>query len=574
MGNMLMNKKIFSFRETAPRRKIELYKPEYAEFFAQRRHLRFRQGVFTTCFFLLCITDQLLGSAPGQIHGMLLYFMGLVLSAVIFNHDTKTEQKSILLYAPYIIWAALFLIVFLLKLHSSFGPDAFDISGWLTGKDDNPLAGSAEFIEWLLLAANIAAYGFLLLRTVMENVLARRLPRVNWPFLAVWFLMLTGMFFSKNEARWPLCFLVIFGCFYFTKYSRDEITCLFNGMMNGIIAAFFLFFVFSAMFRTFDVIGYPGMYISYERNALFHLFAHAAFLGKWYQFHKNEASFQWKALAALGSCLVFGYGMITTVRSVVYLMILGTAITLLFLLIQDHSKRLMKMLLRIAVLAAVSALMVPTVYKIMRNVPTFFHAPLVYASENRDAKIKFWAAADDPLYTEAEELKEELMGQFFHYQDVDRQEHKEMLKQFRSDIRKAYLRELNFAGHTLEESGFWITDYYYAPHSGNLFLHIAYTYGIPVGFLFLLFCILPLFFFFMRYYMRHPPEWWFYTGFLFLLTTLSYGFFDRNWSVGQLPFTLLFLVMYPVIQQDKNAENKMTDGTDEKISSGKENMSL
>lgn len=551
-----MNKKIFSFRETASRHKIELYKPEYAVFFAYSRHLRFRQGVFTACFFLLCITDQLLGSAPGQIHGILLYFMGLVLSAVIFNHDSKTEQKSVLLYAPYIIWAALFLIGFLLKLHSAFGPDAYDISGWLTGKDDNPLAGSAEFIEWLLLAANIAAYSFLLLRTVMENVLARRLPRVNWPFLSVWFLMLTGMFFSKNEARWPLCFLVIFGCFYFTKYSRDEITCLFNGMMNGIIAAFFLFFVFSAMFRTFDTIGYPGMYISYERNALFHLYAHAAFLGKWYQFHKTEASFRWKALAALGSCLVFGYGMITTVRSVICLMILGTVITLLFILLYDRSKRIKKTLLRIAVLAAASALMVPTVYKIMRNVPAYFRSPLIYAGENRDDKIELWGSPEDSRYTDAEKLKEELTGQLFHYQNADKQEYKEMQKLLRSDIRKAYLNELNFAGHSLEESGFWITDYYFAAHSGNLFLHIAYTYGIPAGLLFLLFCVLPLCVFLMRYYTRRSLEWWFYACFLFLLTTLSYGFFDRNWSIGQLPFTLLFLVMYPVIQQSGNAENK------------------
>lgn len=554
-----MNKNVFNIfasRETAPRRKIELYKPEYAEFFAYSRHLRFRQGVFTACFLLLCITDQLQGSAPGQIHGIILNFMGLVLCAVILNHDSKIQQKTYLLYASYGVWAALFSIGFLIKLHSVFGADAFDIFGWLTGKGGNPLAGSAEFIEWLLLAANIAAYGFLLLRTVMENVLARRLPRINWPFLAVWVLMLAGMFFSKNEALWPICFLLIFGCFYFTGYSRDEVTCLFNGMMNGIIAAFFLFFVFSAMFRAFDVTGYPGMYLSYERNALFHLYAHAAFLGKWYQFHKLESPFQWKVFAALGSCLVFGYGVITTVRPVICLMVFNTVVTLLFLLLQDRSKRIVKTVLRAAVLIAVSALMVPCVYKIMRHIPASFHTPLVFSGENRETKIGFWVSADDARYTEAGELKEELTGQLFSYQDEEKQEYKETQKQLRADTRKAYLRELNFPGHPSEESGFWITDWYYAVHSGNLFLHMAYTYGIPAGLLFLVFCILPLCFFLVRYYKRRSLEWWFYTGFLFLLTTLSYGFFDRNWNVGQLPFTLLFLVMHLVIQQSGNAGTK------------------
>ena len=522
---------------------------QITEFLASRQHLRVRQGIFTVCFILLCLIDLLLGMAPGETHNLIIKCTGLVIAAIILNHDSEIEDHSIPTYVPYAGWIILFLFGVRHYALQLYGPDIADVFGWLTGYGKNPLAGSLELAEWIVLVCNIGVYGIIVIRTVMEYVLNRKLPRINWPHLGIWSILLTGMLLSQNESLWPLSFLILFGCFYFTEYSKEEMTCLINGMLNGIIAAFFIFLVFSSLFRAFDTEGYCGLYTQYTKNALFYLCAHTAFLGKWFQFHRTGAGRIWKALAMVCIGFVTGYGILTTVRHVIVLMLVNTLITVAFLSLADEKKRIQKALTRFAAVVALIVLLTPCAYWIARHMPDYYTSPLIYSTDNYDRKVQRYRLDLAYRFTSPEALRKELIGQFFRFDDPDRQEWKENQIFLRKEILAAYSSELNFSGHSNAESSFWITDWYFAQHSQNIFLHMAFCYGIPVGFLFIAFYILVGVFLLLRCLKKKSSDWWYYTGLLFLISVLSYGCFDRNWQVGQLPFTLLFLVTYLTIHR-------------------------
>lgn len=526
------------------------------EFLARKGHLRVRQGIFTVCFILFCLIDQFLGSAPGTTHDFFIKCIGLVIAVIILNHDSEIEERSILNYFPYAVWALLFLFGVRRYALQTFGPDISDSFGWLTGYGDNPLAGSLELAEWIVLVCNIGIYGIIIIRTIMEYATLRRLPRMNWPLFCIWAIMLAGMLLSQNDSMWPLCFLILFGLYYLTEYSRDELICLMNGMMNGIIAAFFISFALSSLYRTFDTAGYCGMYTEYSKNALFYLFVHAALLGKWFQYHKTGASWVWKALAAAGSCFVAGYGFITTVRPAIYLMLLNTLITILFIFLFEKNHRVPKALGRAAAVISLIALLTPCAYWIARYMPYYYTTPLVYSTDDLNQKVLRREKKTENRYTTPEELREELIGQLFQFEDPDKQEWKESQSSLQHDILNAYFQELNFSGHPSDQSGFWITDWYYASHCKNIFLHMAYTFGLPAGFFFILFFVITAVFLLMRCTSPKNSDWWNYTGLLFLFTALAYGCFDRDWQVGQLPFTLLFLVPYLAIHRTISARKK------------------
>ena len=109
-------------------------------------------------------------------------------------------------------------------------------------------------------------------------------------------------------------------------------------------------------------------------------------------------------------------------------------------------------------------------------------------------------------------------------------------------IRKAiyshYLSNLRLTGHKDEENGLQITPNYFAPHAHDLFLQIAFSFGIITGALFLIWVILTLVMLAKQAFKdrkRIDP-------FLFELSIVLFGLMEIMWRTGQLSFTLLFIL--------------------------------
>lgn len=111
--------------------------------------------------------------------------------------------------------------------------------------------------------------GYALIHTVIRVAVEKKYPVLEKKFLAVWGVMMFLMIFSRSDYIWPLCYLVMFGCFYLTDYTAEEREDLFQGCLNGIILGFFVFQGFCCVFRPYDSVRYQGMYNNPNLNALF-----------------------------------------------------------------------------------------------------------------------------------------------------------------------------------------------------------------------------------------------------------------------------------------------------------------
>lgn len=124
----------------------------------------------------------------------------------------------------------------------------------------------------------------------------------------------------------------------------------------------------------------------------------------------------------------------------------------------------------------------------------------------------------------------------------------------RLSIYAAYLRNLNWFGHPDAEGHYQFADIdYFSWHAQNVWLQMAFSYGIPSGILFLILTVL-LFrknFGILKNAGNVPYK---IIPFFICLLFFVYGLMELDWNVGQYPLILLFITQHPQIweQQESN----------------------
>ena len=111
----------------------------------------------------------------------------------------------------------------------------------------------------------------------------------------------------------------------------------------------------------------------------------------------------------------------------------------------------------------------------------------------------------------------------------------------RKEIYFLYFKNLNFKGHILTDGYYQITPEYHAWHAQNVFLQIAYYYGIPSGILFF-FLILAAGWLGVKGFLLNPIRYENLIPILVWLVFVVIGLLECVWNPGQLILTLLFLV--------------------------------
>ena len=111
----------------------------------------------------------------------------------------------------------------------------------------------------------------------------------------------------------------------------------------------------------------------------------------------------------------------------------------------------------------------------------------------------------------------------------------------RKEIYLLYFKNLNFKGHILTDGYYQITPEYHAWHAQNVFLQIAYYYGIPSGILFF-FLILAAGWLGVKGFLLNPIRYENLIPILVWLVFVVIGLLECVWNPGQLILTLLFLV--------------------------------
>lgn len=549
-----------------------------------RESIRIKQGVYTICFVLLCLIDQIVGSAMGRVQFVAANCTGFVIAVIIFTGYRWKDFMRL----PYAVWTVFCIIGGYFAIH--WGRENYEYYG-----------------KWVTAVLNVAIYGYLVLRILIRIFQEKRIPRMNWRFLILWVVMMLCMVFSRNEAVWPVWFLMMFGCFYLTEYTKEELDALFNGMLNGIIIGFCILQGFATMFRAFDDLRYASMYTNGNMYALFCVIVQAAILGKWYRFKRNGAAWGWRLLAVVGSGIVMAYCFLTICRTAMIAMMANVFLLTVIFFFQEEKRRVLKAAGRLAAVLAAAVVSFPVVFQSIRTIPAEFYSPMLLAGDAGN-KIQGGVPAWDDRYIEMDEFLEAALGRLFWFFQSGGEEEKpdadlsdvigEILlpsltvyaaedttgggigderrpwgsgltqddpvlteiEDIQDDIKvrwaiyKTYLVRLNLWGHEGEE-GVWVSEGYFAPHPHNFLLEAMYSYGIVAGILFLGIMLLA-FLRCMNRCVREPRGMWYFIVGIFMISSyICFGTLEIDWRVGQLSYTMIFVVQYLLLQRC-DMENK------------------
>ena len=521
-----------------------------------------RQFLYAFCFLGFMFIDWTRGSQVGSTWAWTVNMTGIVMAVILFSaYDLKEFTKSIYLIYSTVCIAALLLSYYWWNFHQ------------MTIYRDKLL--TAVFNIWLL--------GVLVIKMFLDVVVykRRKLHFSGIEILAA--AMLLWMLFSKNEDVWPAWYLVIFGLFYHTEYNREELRGMRRGMLNGIIAAFFLLQGAAFVVRPFDDPHqrYCGIYANCNINAMFYGIVWIAFLLKLFDVRRNGDK-RWKEVILFifaGVATAFSF---LTVSKTAWVSMLVTGF--LYIIFADFhflEDKATKFIERLLLYVGVVLICIPVIYGLVRYLPPIFHHPVWYEGEYSEDRVHSWDPWDSEKYVSWDEFSEGIItrvmpfvkiifgkyqpsativqasdgvtvgGTTYKWEDSVTQDFSSALG--RMAYWEYYLKNGSMTGHSSLE-GHDIGLGFYVWHAQNMFVQLWYYYGIPSAVLFLIVLII-IVFKGMRSVIKGDEEA--LTSLLYLVFFGIFGLFEATWYPGQLILLLAFFVPKYLIKPQK--ENILED---------------
>lgn len=216
----------------------------------------------------------------------------------------------------------------------------------------------------------------------------------------------------------------------------------------------------------------------------------------------------------------------------------------------------------------------PVAYSVVRWLPSLRHHPIWYADEWSEDKVHSFDPPDSEKYTSFDEFMDLLLDRahiinsvrnvfvlraYAAEKDYDRiiewsgPENLTRTLRIRLAIYRAYLEDLNWLGHDAYSGHYYIADlYYYVWHPQNVWIQVAYYYGIPAGVLFLILTIV-IFIKQMYVVIKQKRNIYAVIAFLFSLIFFIYGLTEVVWIVGQFVLFMFLFVQHPQFSDAENA---------------------
>lgn len=491
--------------------------------------------LYTICFFLFCVIDQRTKTGSG-LDGIIETFRdmaGVLMAVVIMSHYKWEEFMTYKI--PYAVWTGIGLVAGVL----------FVVLG----------QSLAYFMnERVMVSLDVLLFGYVVIHTFISVVKEKKYPKLNKGMFVLWTVMMLLMIFSRSDYVWPFCYFIMFGCFYLTDFTEEEQEDLYQGIMNGVIFAFFAFQGFCCVFRPYDQVRYTGIYNNCNLNGLFYLVVLAAVFGKiLYVTRKNKHKF-WRVYYWLGAGVVYSFIFMTIGRTV---WLVSFLLGLIFLGYYQRVKQKRYYFKNGLLLLLCVCMMFPVTFGMTRYLPPVFHHPVWFWGEWGEERVHAWDAWNSEKYVELEQLLNIAVGRVQEVSDnilgkmglslkvlaaettktqvlPDEEAANPLL--VRKTIYGQYWKNLNLIGHTQDNQGFQLLSNYWIGHAHNIYLQYATDFGVLMCICFILLCILSL----MR--MIKGKEFIRKQGYLFfMLVPLLFGMLEYSWGSGAVTVPLLFI---------------------------------
>lgn len=349
-----------------------------------------RRILYMICFAFACLIDQRTKTCTG-LDGWLESFRdltGVVMAVVIMSHYRFSEIKKWRL--PYLVWSLLCVVAL--------------VPAILWGRANRPYLNA-----WCVLLLDIILFGYILIHTFIDVMLEKNCPKLNKKFALLWLLMMVLMIVSRSSYIWPVAYLVMFGCFYLTNYTREEQNDLLQGMLDGIILSFFLMQGWCFVFRPFDEQRYPGVYSNCNLNALYYLVVLAAVFAKLIYCNRIHANKWIKLYYWLGIGTVLSFMFMTIGRSA-WLTAALMGFIFLVALTRLQKKGFIRFIQSGVILVLCACLTFPLCFGAARYLPPVFHHPVWFWGEWAESKVHSWDKWDSEKFIDMDEFMDAALG--------------------------------------------------------------------------------------------------------------------------------------------------------------------
>ena len=494
--------------------------------------------LYTICFFLFCVIDQRSKTASG-LDGVIETFRdmaGILMAAIIMSHYKWEEfMAHKVLYA---IWTGIAVVAGAL----------FIVFG-------QPLAYFMN--ERIMIALDVLVFGYVVIHTIISVFIEKKYPKLNKGMFGLWVVMMLLMILSRSDYVWPFCYFIMFGCFYLTDFTEEEQEDLYQGIMNGVIFAFFAFQGFCCVFRPYDQVRYTGIYNNCNLNGLFYLVVLAAMFGKILYVTKENKHKFWRVYYWLGSGVVHSFIFMTIGRTA---WLVSFILGLLFLGFYQGEKQKKHYIRNGLLLVLCICMMFPVTFGMTRYLPPVFHHPVWFWGEWSEERVHSWDAWNSEKYVDIDdvlniairrtrEITDDLVGRSpfmlkvfaAELDKVQVLKDEQSADQFliRETIYSQYWKNLNLMGHKQKDQGFQLFSWYWIGHAHNIYLQYATDFGIPMCICFIGICIGTL----IRIVKNNlQTEKTYLIGYIFLiLVPLLFGLLEFSWGSGAVTIVLLFI---------------------------------
>lgn len=501
---------------------------------------------YTILFSLLGLIDQRRGSAVGEIQMIFANCTGIVIALMVLP-SVKFDKFRQRIYK---IWTPI--CVTLTVVACALGARAWDYMG-----------------QWIVAVLNVAVWSYLIIYIVREWKEKKEAGWRKLPFFCCFVVLMLFMQFSRHEGIVPLWYLLIFGGMYLIGIAPKNRSSFFDGLLNGFILWFFVQQIIAFGFRPYDYVRYRGLYSGETQNGMFYLLAYCAFLLRWVLLKRKGGKRLLQAIWFLLSAGCISFMLFTGGKAP----LVGVALVTLLIYIWNDivcSKSLYRWMLHCCALGVCVVISFPLVYGCIRYLPTILHHPIWFEGEYvAESSVHSFDPWDSDRYVSFETAFEINIGRILqglgiNYEElfaaipgglrVEAAEYGDLGStpdtpfalpgtdynnsvSVRESIYAYYAGHLNLLGHSKEQPGFYFGTYTYIHHAHNMFLQVAYDYGIPAGILFLVLCIYGV----CTSIRQRNEEG--VIGLTFWLAILSFGMFEMAVVPGQITMTLLWILV-------------------------------
>jgi len=516
--------------------------------------VRLKRLLYTLCFTALSALDFARNTQNGDIWGVAVNITGLIMLVIIASarplKGFVTVGTSIWTLA-----CAAVCVCALVNIRST-GMDVF------CGMYVWTFVSAVANVWWI--AVFLASFVKKIWR---KEALAWKRGKLAW----VWILMTVLMVCSRSGRIWPVWFLAMFGIFYLTPYTRQDSQALADGLINGTILGFFGLQIFAYGFRPYDVVRYVGAFANSNMAALHYLTVYAALLMKLHMLQTQGASKWWKLFYLTGACGMLGFMFMTMGRTSWGIAILLTVVYGILVMRRIWRQKWSQIVARGTALTLGMVLLFPAVFGTVRWLPTILHHPIWFLDEYSVNKVHSFDPADSWKYVEMDEFLDTVFGRIWRtFQsgvrdpfvlvaeaaqpedssseelEIAGSDNMDTSLRIRLSIYKAYFQELNILGHGPSEGMFQFKDQdYHAWHAQNLWLEVAYRYGIPTGILFVIVTAWLLVYHIREIRQANQPARA-VIPLLVCLVFFGYGTMEVVWNLGQYILALFFVTQHPL----------------------------